>query len=190
MGPYFPRKYATGTGADIYIPIVKRGVVDFAVGADWTPAAGDVKVSIDGGAAANITTLPTAVTMGSTAMWKFVFSNGELTGKAIIVTVADASTKAVEDSLFGIHTFGHASAWTPRDLSVTEWASIGSEADGVETSYTVKQVLRGLFAVAQGVASGLDTGSPVFKAPDGTTTRISGTGADAAGNRPSVTRNL
>ena len=50
----FLRKYGTGSGADVYIPVIKRGVVDFAVSADWTPASGDVKVSIDGGAAASI----------------------------------------------------------------------------------------------------------------------------------------
>ena len=40
----FERKYATGAGADVYVPMTKAGVVDFAVGADWTPAAGDVMV--------------------------------------------------------------------------------------------------------------------------------------------------
>ena len=51
-------KYNTAT--DFYIPMVKRGVVDLAVSADWTPATGDVKLSKDGGADANIGTLPSA----------------------------------------------------------------------------------------------------------------------------------
>ena len=46
----FLSKY--NTARHIYLPIVKRAVVDFAVSADWTPAAGDVKISKDGGAAA------------------------------------------------------------------------------------------------------------------------------------------
>lgn len=117
MGVAFGRKYATGTGADIYIPIVKRASVDFAVGADWTPAGGDVKISIDGAAAANIGTLPTAVVMGNTAMWKFVFTNGELTGKLISVSVSDSATKVVEDQFFLIETYGHASAMYQADLS-------------------------------------------------------------------------
>lgn len=112
----FLRKYATGTGADVYVPMIKRAVVDFAVGADWTPAAGDVKISIDGGAAANIGTLPVAVAMGNTAYWKFVLSDAELTGKQMIVTVADSATKVVEDQAFDIQTFGHASAFF-----VTDW---------------------------------------------------------------------
>ena len=112
----FLRKYATAT--HIYVPIVKRGVVDFAVGADWTPATGDVKVSIDGGAAANIGTLPTAVTMGNTAYWDFTIATGEVTGKLVIVTVADSATKAVEDQSFCIETYGNASAQYQWDMSL------------------------------------------------------------------------
>lgn len=108
MGPSFPRKYATAT--HIYLPLVKRGVVDFAVGADWTPATGDVKVSIDGGTTANIGTLPTAIAMGNTAYWDFTIATGETTGKKIVVTVADSATKAVEDQMFLIETYGNASA--------------------------------------------------------------------------------
>lgn len=112
----FLRKYGTGSGADVYLPIIKRGVVDFAVSGDWSPAAGDVKVSKDGGSAANIGTLPTAVTMGNGAMWKFVFSDSELQCKVLAVTVVDSTTKAVEDQMFLVETFGHASAMYPPDF--------------------------------------------------------------------------
>ena len=125
------RKYGTGTGADIYVPIIKRDAVDFAVSADWTPAAGDVKVSKDGGAAANIGTLPTAVTMGNTAMWKFVFSDAELQCKYLSVSVADSATKAVEDQFFAIETYGHASAMYQADLSAANLpAKLGDVAHG------------------------------------------------------------
>ena len=114
----FQRKYGVLlAGATlITIPILKRGVVDFAVSADWTPAAGDVKVSLDGGAAANITNLPTAVAMGNTAYWAFILTAAELTCKSVIVTVADAATKAVEDQAFIVETVGHASAMYPSDI--------------------------------------------------------------------------
>jgi len=112
------RKYATGAGADVHIPIIKRAVVDFAVGADWTPATGDVKITIDGGATANIATLPVVLAMGNSALWKFVFSNAELTGKKIVVTVADSATKAVEDQCIMIETHGHASAQYVPDFTV------------------------------------------------------------------------
>lgn len=117
----FLRKYntllVTGTTA-IRIPIVKRGAVDFAVGADWTPAAGDVKIAIDGAAAANVTNLPTAVAMGNTAYWEFILTAAELSCKQAIVTVADAATKAVEDQAFIVETFGHASAMYAADWSL------------------------------------------------------------------------
>lgn len=111
----FLRKYATAT--HIYLPVIKRGVVDFAVSADWSPASGDVKVSIDGGTAANIGTLPTAVTMGNTALWDFTIATGEVTGKKITIMVADSATKAVEDQCFLIETYGHASAEYQADFS-------------------------------------------------------------------------
>jgi len=112
----FLRKYATGTGADVYIPLIKAGSQDFAVGADYTPVAGDVKISIDGAAAVNIGTLPVAVTTGNTALWKFVFTNAELTGQSIMVVISDAATKAIEDQLMILETYGHASAMMQFDL--------------------------------------------------------------------------
>src|SRR5947209_2860152 len=100
----FLRKYNTGISANtaqaIRIPMVKRGVVDFAVSADWTPAAGDVKITKDGGAAANVATLPVAVTMGNGAVWEFIFSATELQCASLVVTIVDAATKAVEDQEF------------------------------------------------------------------------------------------
>lgn len=103
-------KYNTAT--DFYIPMVKRGVVDLAVSADWTPATGDVKLSKDGGADANIGTLPSAPA-STTAKWKFPFTAGELSCKVLMVTVIDSATKAVEDQAIIIHTYGHASAMYP-----------------------------------------------------------------------------
>lgn len=111
----FFRKYNTAT--NIYIPMIKRAVVDFAVSADWTPAAADVKISKDGGAAANITTLPVAITMGNTAMWNFAVSATELSAAKVVITVADAATKAVEDQTILIETFANASAQFQMDWS-------------------------------------------------------------------------
>ncbi len=123
----FLRKYNTAT--HVYIPMVKRGVVDFAVGADWTPANGDVKVVIDGGAAANIGTLPTAIAMGNAAVWDFTIANTEVAGKKITVSISDSATKAVEDNMFLIETYGHASAEYASDPSVA--APSVTLADGV-----------------------------------------------------------
>jgi hypothetical protein len=111
----FLSKY--GVARHIYIPAVKRAVVDFAVSADWTPAAGDVKISKDGGAAANVTNLPTAITMGNTAMWDFSITATEMQAAQVMVTVADSATKAVEDTMFVIETYGNASGQHAVDLS-------------------------------------------------------------------------
>lgn len=127
----FLKPYATAW--TVVVPIIKRGVVDFALGADWTPAAGDVKVSIDGGAAANIGTLPTAVAMGNTAYWKFVGTTGESTGKIVIVTVGDAATKAVEDQAFVIETYGNASALHAFNLNAAT-VTVGSISTDVVTA--------------------------------------------------------
>ena len=84
----FLRKYntllVTGTTA-IRMPIIRRAVVDFALGADWTPAAGDVKTFVDGAAVANITNLPTAIASGNTAQWEFILTAAELSCKQILV---------------------------------------------------------------------------------------------------------
>ena len=117
----FMRKYntllVTGTTA-IRIPIIKRAVVDYAVGADWTPAAGDVKVFVDGAAVANITNLPTAIAAGNTAFWEFIITAAELSCKQLLVTISDATTKVIEDQAFIVETYGHASSMYAADLSL------------------------------------------------------------------------
>src|SRR3954453_9657758 len=110
----FLSKY--GVARHIYIPIVKRAVVDFAVGADWTPATGDVKISKDGGAAANVTNLPAAIAMGNGAIWDFSITATEMQAAQVVITVADSATKAVEDQSFIIETYGNASAQHLFDL--------------------------------------------------------------------------
>lgn len=119
----FLSKY--GVARHIYIPVVKRAVVDFAVSADWTPVAGDVKISKDGGAAANVTNLPTAIAMGNGAIWDFSLTSTEMQAAQVVVTVADSATKAVEDTSFIIETHGHASGQFQVDL-----------ADGVRAGLT------------------------------------------------------
>lgn len=120
----FQRNYGTGTGADIIIPIPKAGSTDdFAVAADWTPAAGDVKLSKDGGAAANIGTLPVFIT---SIGWKFVFSDAELTAARVNVNVVDSATKAIKDQHIVIETKGHPSAQEP---DAHYWAGINYRRD-------------------------------------------------------------
>ena len=111
----FLRKY--GTAATIRIPLIKAGVTNHAVSADWTPAAGDVKIQKDGGGWNNVTTLPTATAAGNAATWAFALTATEMQAAVIEIEISDAATKAVEDDHFQIETFGNVSANIVADLS-------------------------------------------------------------------------
>jgi hypothetical protein len=109
----FIRQYGvllTDTTA-VYLNHPKYGTpTDFAVAADWTPAAGDVKVSKDGGAAANITNLPTYVTDKG---WKYILTAAELTAQQVVIRIADSATKVIVDDMFIVETMGNAAAFWP-----------------------------------------------------------------------------
>lgn len=150
----FLSKY--GEARHIYIPVIKRAVVDFAVGADWTPAAGDVKISKDGGAAANVTNLPTAITMGNTAMWDFSITATEMQAAQVMVTVADAATKAVEDTQFDIETYGNASAQHAFDLDTAAAGSSEAKAD-VQMMYIPASTVWPFFFRTTGTMTGFAT---------------------------------
>lgn len=98
------RKY--GTATTIYFPLIKAGANDFAVSGDYTHSSGDVKISKDGGAAATATNSPSAITMGNGAMWKLDLTATEMQAKTVVVTVIDAATKAVEDQMIVLETYG------------------------------------------------------------------------------------
>lgn len=117
------RKY--GVSTTLEFPLMKRGVADLAVGVDWTPAAGDVKISKDGGAAANVTNLPVAKAMGNTATWEIVLTATEMQAARIAITIADAATKVVEDDGLVVETYGHASAQHEFDLDAASVAQTG-----------------------------------------------------------------
>lgn len=112
-----------GTSLTIEFPMIKRGVVDYAVGADWTPASGDVKISNNGGAAASTTNLPSALTMGNGAVWQITITATEMQAARLLITIVDAATKAVEDQAILILTCGNASAWFVNDLTAAQYAA-------------------------------------------------------------------
>lgn len=68
-----------------------------------TIASGDFKVSIDGGALANLGTLP-AVTPASSKMVKFTLSTSEMNGANITVVCTDAAGAEWCDAVFNIQT--------------------------------------------------------------------------------------
>jgi hypothetical protein len=94
-----------GTAYTFRAPIVKAGSTDYAiVGTDWTPAAGDVKISKDGGAFANIATLPSTVTLAGSAAWSWTLSAAETEATEVVIQVIDSATKAVQDQFFRLQT--------------------------------------------------------------------------------------
>lgn len=95
----FSSKY--GVARHIYINVPKAGSANHAVGADWTPAAGDVKVSKDGGAAANVTNLPVAVAMGNSALWDFHLTATEM--QAAQLTINSISCRGARRSIIPIY---------------------------------------------------------------------------------------
>lgn len=119
----FTSKY--GVARHIFINVPKAGSANHAVGADWTPSAGDVKISKDGGAAANVTNLPTAIAMGNSAIWDFSLTATEMQAAQVNITVADSATKAVDDTGFVIETYGNASAQHAFDLGTASTAQTG-----------------------------------------------------------------
>lgn len=109
-------KYNTQT--TFVFSVVKRGVVDLAVSADWTPATGDTKVSKDGGNVANTSNNPAAVGGTGSALWSLTLTATELSAAEVVVQIVDSATKAIEDQVLRIYTYGNASAKIPFDLSV------------------------------------------------------------------------
>jgi len=126
-----PLKYATSV--TVRFRLVKKGVVDLAVGTDWTPGAGDVKVSIDGGALQNTIHLPTNTPNGS-RWWALVLDSTEVTGQ--IIGVEMHAPASIEDQALDFYTYGNANAAIVRDLSVDPWdETAASHNTGGTTGY-------------------------------------------------------
>jgi hypothetical protein len=106
-----------GTQTTFTFPVVKRSAVDLAVSADWTPATGDTKVSKDGGNVANTTNNPAAVGGAGSALWSLTLTASELQAAEVVVQIVDSATKAIEDQVLRVYTYGHASAKLPVDFS-------------------------------------------------------------------------
>lgn len=123
------RKY--GVQCDVYFPLIVAGAQNFAGSGDYTHASGDVKISKDGGAAATATNSPSVITMGNVSMWKLTITATEMQAALVMVTIGDATTKAVEDQMIIIATYGNASAQHAFDLD-TSTVSLGSS--GLDSS--------------------------------------------------------
>ena len=80
-----------------------------------TLAAGDFKIEKDGGAAANLATLPAVAPAGGSSL-DIAFSAAEMQGKHIVVRLVDAAGAEWNDDAIHIFTVGDPSAYLPFDL--------------------------------------------------------------------------
>ena len=130
--------------------------------ANPTIAAGDFKVSIDGGALANLTTLPT-VTPASGKMVKISLSAGEMNGDNITIVCSDAAGAEWKDVLFNIQT-------APRSVgdlaAFTVQMAESYAADGVAPT-----LAQALFLIQQSLTEFAISGTTITaKKLDGSTT--------------------
>jgi len=101
------RKYGTTTTVE-GIPLITRGSADFK--ANPTLASGDVKISKDGGAYANLTTLPAVTPAGSRSV-KVSLSAIEMEAAQITILFVDqTSPKKWEAQEIRIETTDHVDA--------------------------------------------------------------------------------
>lgn len=202
-------KYGTALTLD-GIPLITKGAMDYK--ANPTLAAGDVKVSKDGGASANITTLPSTAPAGETLV-RVSLSATEMQAKMVIITFIDqTASKEWEDQRLIVYTYGNASAYFTGNFDnldaaisavplnpvtvganndKTGYALSGAGVDSilddtVEGTLTLRQIVKILLAVMAGKSSGGGTGTIAFRDNADTKARVSAT-VDSNGNRTGVT---
>jgi hypothetical protein len=102
VSSYYPCVKNHASGYIFYVGLISQASTKSLQGSA-TLAAGDVKVSIDGGALANLGTLP-VVTPAASKSIKVTLSQAEINGDNIIVIFADASGAEWCDLLVNIQT--------------------------------------------------------------------------------------
>jgi hypothetical protein len=105
-------KYATAWTLHGY-QLVDRATGQYKV--TPTLAAGDFKIEKDGGAAANLATLPAVAPAGGSSL-DIAFSAAEMQGKHIVLRLVDAAGAEWNDDAIHIFTVGDPSAYLPFDL--------------------------------------------------------------------------
>lgn len=90
-----------GIQQTFYFPMIVAGGTDLATGTDWTPAATDADIIMDGGTSAQATNTVADETGG---LWSITLTAAELRATRIAVLIVDSATKAVEDQCLIIST--------------------------------------------------------------------------------------
>lgn len=90
-----------GIQQTFYFTMVKAGSTDLAVSGDWTPAATDADIIIDGGTSAQCTN---TIASETDVIWSLTLTAAEMSGSKIAISIVDSATKAVEDNVLIIST--------------------------------------------------------------------------------------
>jgi hypothetical protein len=90
-------EFTYGVARTLVFPMIDAGTTNLAGTADWTPATGDTKISLDGAAVANTGSNPAAVTGSGSVLWSLALTAAELSAKVVVIQIVDSATKAVED---------------------------------------------------------------------------------------------
>lgn len=107
------------TAGSVTFTLRQAGSDAFATSSHWTPAAGDVKLSLDGGTQANATNLPTF----ANGQWTLALAGTELQAARVRVNIDDGDI--IPESIL-IETYGHASAAYPTAYA-DQWLGIASK---------------------------------------------------------------
>lgn len=173
------------------------GLVDQAdtklIKANPTIASGDFQISKDGGAFANLATLPSANPASGRAVM-IDLSADEMTADNVVVQCVDASGAEWCDQMINLQTTANQldDLATATNLAAVPTAAAVADAvwdEAVDSTITARQSIRLANSALGGKASGLNTTTAVYRDLADTKDRISAT-VDADGNRTAVTRDL
>lgn len=137
-----------------------------------TLAAGDVKVSTDGGAFGNISTLPAVTPAGGVSV-KVTVSAAEMNGDNVVIVFQDAAGAEWHDLMINLQPA------TRQIDDLAYWDEV------LENTLTAEQMMRLMLSVLTGKSNGGGTASIKFRDNADTKNRITAT-VDGDGNRTIV----
>lgn len=181
MTSYVPVLKNGASGAILYTSLAPQSA-DGTFKANPTLASGDVKISLDGGSFANLTTLP-AVTPASGKAVKITLSQAETNADNIVILFSDAAGAEWCDQLIQIAT----TAYQFDTLPNANADALLDRADAVESGLTVRGAWRLALSTTAGKLSGAGTGTETFRnAVADSKDRVTAT-VDSSGNRTAIT---
>jgi len=180
-----------GVAFKLYIGLVDQADTK-KLKANPTIAAGDFQISKDGGAFANLATLPSANPASGRAVM-IDLSSSEMTADNVVIQCVDATGAEWCDQLINLQTTASQldDLATAANLAVLSLSAIADAVhdEVVDGTTTFRESTRLHNSALGGKASGLNTTAAVYRDLADSKDRISAT-VDADGNRSIVTRDL